>query len=49
MVIQPLIGNPYQKYVNRYYRVDDHPLLQETNGSLDRSMPWQLINEKPLQ
>ena len=26
-----------KKYVNRYYGVDDHPLLQETNGSLDRS------------
>ena len=27
MVIQPLIGNPYNGYINPYYWVDDHPLL----------------------
>ena len=25
MVIQPLIGNPYNGYINPYYWVDDHP------------------------
>ena len=37
MVIQPLIGNPYNWYINPYYWVDDHPLLYENNGSLDPS------------
>ena len=27
MVVQPLIGNPYNGYINPYYWVDDHPLL----------------------
>ena len=35
MVIPPLIGNPYNGYVNPYDRVDDHPLLYGTNRSLD--------------
>ncbi len=35
MVIQPLIGNPYNGYINSYYWVDDHPLLYGNNGSLD--------------
>ena len=35
MVIQPLIGNPYNGYINPYYWVDDHPLLYGNNGSLD--------------
>ena len=34
MVIQPLIGNPYNGYINPYYWVDDHPLLYGNNGSL---------------
>ena len=34
MVIQPLIGNPCNGYINPYYWVDDHPLLYENNGSL---------------
>ncbi len=34
-VIQPLIGNPYNGYINSYYWVDDHPLLYGNNGSLD--------------
>ena len=37
MVIQPLIGNPYNGYINSYYWVDDHPLLYGNNGSLDPS------------
>ena len=35
MVIPPLIGNPYNGYINPYYWVDDHPLLYI--GSLDPS------------
>ena len=35
MVIQPLIGNPYNGYITPYYWVDDHPLLYGNNGSLD--------------
>ena len=35
MVIPPLIGNPYDGYINPYYWVDDHPLLYGNNGSLD--------------
>ena len=31
----PLIGNPYNGYINPYYWVDDHPLLYGNNGSLD--------------
>ena len=37
MVIQPLIRNPYNGYINPYYWVDDHPLLYGNNGSLDPS------------
>ena len=33
--LQPLIGNPYNGYINSYYGVDDHPLLYGNNGSLD--------------
>ena len=35
MVIPPLIGNPYNGYINPYYWVDDHPLSYGNNGSLD--------------
>ena len=42
MVIQPLIGNPYNGYINPYYWVDDHPLLYGNNGSLDPSTYKQL-------
>ena len=35
MVIPPLIGNPYNGYLNPYYWVDDHPLLYGNIGSLD--------------
>ena len=37
MVIQPLIENPYNGYVNPYYWVDDHPLLYGNIGGLDPS------------
>ena len=37
MVIQPLIGNPFNGYINPYHWVDDHPLLYGNNGSLDPS------------
>ena len=33
--LPPLIGNPYNGYINPYYWVDDHPLLYGNNGSLD--------------
>ena len=36
-LIPPLIGNPYNGYINPYYWVDDHPLLYGNNGSLDPS------------
>ena len=36
-LIQPLIGNPYNGYINPYYWVDDHPLLYGNNVSLDAS------------
>ena len=35
--LQPLIGNPYNGYINPYYWVDDHPLLYGNIGSLDPS------------
>ena len=35
VAIPPLIGNPYNGYINPYYWVDDHPLLYGNNGSLD--------------
>ena len=37
MVIESLVGNPYNGYINPYYWVDDHPLLYGINGSLDPS------------
>ena len=37
MVIQPLIGNPYNGYINPYYWVDDDPLLYGNIESLDPS------------
>ena len=37
MVILPLMGNPYNRYINPYYWVDDHPLLYGSSGSLDLS------------
>ncbi len=36
-IIPPLIGNPYNGYINPYYWVDDHPLFYGNNGSLDPS------------
>ena len=35
--LPPLIGNPYNGYINPYYWVDDHPALYGNNGSLDPS------------
>ena len=35
--LPPLIGNPYNGYINPYYWVDDHPPLYGNNGSLDPS------------
>ena len=36
MVIQPLIGNPYNGYINPYYWVDDRPLLYLEIMGVDR-------------
>ena len=33
--LPPLIGNPYNGYINPYYWVDAHPLFYGNNGSLD--------------
>ncbi len=35
--LPPLVGNPYNGYINPYYWLDDHPLLYGNNGSLDPS------------
>ena len=35
LVIPPLIGNPYNGYINPYYWVNDHPLLYGNDGSLE--------------
>ena len=35
--LPPLIGNPYNGYINPYCWVDDHPLLYGNIGSLDPS------------
>ena len=48
MVIQPLMGNPYNGYINPYYWVDDHPPLYGNNGSLDPSTNGSLETEHPL-
>ena len=49
MVIQPLMGNPYNGYINPCYWVDDHPQLYGNNGSLDPSthVGKVLLNQKP--
>ena len=47
MAIAPLIGNPYNGYINPYYWVDDHPLLYGNNGSLDPST-YAMSCTKPL-
>ena len=50
MVIQPLIGNPYNGYINPYYWVDDHPLLYGNIGSLDPGTYGSFEeNVKPLR
>ncbi len=43
MVIPPLIGNPYDGYINPYYWVDDHPLLYGNHGSLDPGTYCQIV------
>ena len=43
MVIPPLIGNPYNWYINPYYWVDDHPLLygnKWVSTELTPPPPW---------
>ena len=35
-LIPPLIGNPYNGYINPYYWVDDHPLLYGNVMGVDR-------------
>ena len=35
--------NPYNGYINPYYRVDDHPLLYGDNGSLDPSTHQEVM------
>ena len=42
MVIPPLIGNPYNACINPYYKVDDHPLTNGNNGSLDSEIVQQI-------
>ena len=32
MVIPPLIGSPYNGYINPYYKVDDYPYHRKTMG-----------------
>ena len=29
-VIPPLMGNPYNRYINPYYKVNDHPYYRKT-------------------
>ena len=48
MVIPPLIGNPYNGYINPYYWVDDHPLLYGNSGSLDPGTHGHGGRIKPL-
>ena len=49
MVIPPLIGNPYNGYINPYYWVDDHPLLYGNNGSLDHGTYLSKSGSSSLQ
>ena len=35
MVIPPLVGDPYNGYINPYYWLDDHPPSYGNHGSLD--------------
>ena len=42
--LPPLIGNPYNGYINPYYWVDDHPLLYGNNVSLD---PGTFVSYQP--
>ena len=53
MVIQPLIGNLYNGYINPYYWVDDHPLLYGNIGSLDPSthgvLPTEILHAREVE
>ena len=44
--LPPLIGNPYNGYINPYYWADDHPLLYGNNGSLDPGTIESCLSEK---
>ena len=46
--LPPLIGNPYNGYINPYYWVDDHPLLYGNNESLDPGTYVKLENHQHL-
>ena len=50
MVIQPLLRNAYNWYINPYYWVDDHPLLYGNTGSLDPGTheKWECVGCGPL-
>ena len=48
-ILPPLIGNPYNGYINPYYWVDDHPLLYGNNGSLDPSTHQQKQQTSPAK
>ena len=43
MVIPPWIWNLYNRSINPYYWVDDHPLLCGNSGSLDPGTCWNLF------
>ena len=34
--LPPLIGNPYNGYINPYYKVDDHPYHRKAHMGVDR-------------
>ena len=38
MVIPPLLRNSYNRHINPYYKVDDHPYHTKTRGEFRPSM-----------
>ena len=40
--------NPYNRYINPYYWVDDHPLLDGNNGSLDPGTSMDCFRDRRL-
>ena len=50
MVTPPLIGNPYNEYMNPHHSVDDHLLLNGNNGEFraDRTYKDDLPKLKKL-